>query len=261
MGMRAGAALLALGATAMAGLMALPAQQSDPAPGPIAVTLMTALPLLWGEGDIAAVLAGRSMPAPIVTALEDRVRFVAIDTIDAASLAARPLMLAQPRALAPAELVALDRWVRRGGRALIFTDPALLWESALPLGDRRRPPATGLLDPVLAHWGLELDFGSAGRRAATINRQPVTVASAGRFRVTKPGCSLAQNGLIASCPIGRGRALLIADADLLDARWWTGSREAGVPGLVAGLLTSLASAKMAGVQERTQNSDSRETRE
>ena len=117
--------------------------------------LMTALPLIWGEGG---AFDPASRPQLSYKQLQREFRVRPLDVLDEAGLASgRLLLLAQPRVLAPVELVALDAWVRGGGRALILTDPLLLWPSALPIGDVRRPPAIGLLGPLLAHWGLALD--------------------------------------------------------------------------------------------------------
>src|SRR3546814_16916837 len=57
------------------------------------------------------------------------------------------LILAQPRALTPVELLVVDEWVRAGGRALLFADPALHWAGELP-PHLPRPPRTSLLRPA-----------------------------------------------------------------------------------------------------------------
>ena len=66
-------------------------------------------------------------------------------------------MMAQPRAQTAENLVALDDWVRRGGRLLLFADPMLEWPSDRALGDPTRPPAMFADTGLLAHWGLRLD--------------------------------------------------------------------------------------------------------
>ena len=77
-----------------------------------------------------------------------------LDSFDALNVRSTPLLLlAQPRALAPAEMVKLDSWVRDGGKLLILADPALQWGSLYPLGDKRRPLFTSLLSPLFSHWG------------------------------------------------------------------------------------------------------------
>jgi hypothetical protein len=183
------------------------------------VLLMTALPLVWGEGG---AFDPNSRPAGLYTALQEEFTLRPIDALDAENLAGAPLLLLiQPRWLAPAELVALDGWVRRGGRALILTDPRLNWHSELPLGDIRRPPPVGLLGPVLGHWGLAMEPGPdwaglqfpRGRRLIAEHPGRLT-ARGGTCRITQP--------VLAECPLGQGRALVLADADLARDELWLG---------------------------------------
>jgi hypothetical protein len=192
--------------------------------------LLTALPLVWGE---LGPLDASSKPAAAFKFLEREFAIRSLDVLDRTSLGSGTLLfLAQPRALAPAEFVALDDWVRNGGRALILTDPALIWPSELPLGDIRRPPAIGLLGPVLEHWGLRLGPPAEPRaelqqiRSAGANRRLVMFAR-GRFSSDNGLCTLALDALLADCRIGKGRAILLADADMLHDRLWVGSVGSG----------------------------------
>ncbi|PZU57778.1 MAG: ABC transporter [Sphingobium sp.] len=182
-----------------------------------ALGVVTALPLFWREG--------RREHAPILAALDSAFSVRAVDRIAADSLSGVDhLLIAQPRPLAPAELVALDAWVRGGGKAVILADPLLLWPTGLPPGDRRSPPSTSLLDPLLVHWGLFLapvqpqDIQPARRFLDGGALLPV----AGVSRFTRRGgpCRLGEDGLVALCGIGKGAVRLVADADLLDDRLW-----------------------------------------
>lgn len=194
-----------------------------------ALLLMTGLPIIWGE---AGPFDPASRPAAAYQALQREFRIRPLDVIAPETLGRDQLMLlAQPRALTPAELVALDGWVRSGGRVLILTDPALSWPSRLPLGDVRRPPAIGLLGPLLDHWGLRLEAvqGAAqGPRQVRSGGAPrrLMLGTAGRFVATKPQCRTAADWL-ADCRIGRGRALLVADADLMGDGLWVAPVTAG----------------------------------
>lgn len=78
-----------------------------------------------------------------------------------------------------------------------------------------------LLSPILDHWGLHLEFDierepgvalveSAGV-AIPVNL-PGRFADAGR----DSGCALEAEAILASCEIGAGRVLVLADAALLD---------------------------------------------
>ncbi len=189
-----------------------------------AIGMMSALPLFWAEGAspdliVAGEGGGRS---PLVDMIHAR----AVDHIDGASLRGLDtLILAQPRLLQPAELVALDDWIRRGGKAVIFADPLLEWPSELPLGDPRRAPLTSLLDPLLLHWGLRLEPAAHGRggvdRRLLESGHMLMLAGASRFVPEgKTPCTFADDGLMALCTIGKGRVRLVADADLLDERLW-----------------------------------------
>lgn len=189
---------------------------------PPELMLMTALPIIWGEGG---AFDPQSRPAASYRILQAEFRVRPLDVLDEAGLAGGALLLlAQPRALAPEELVAFDTWVRAGGRAVILSDPQLLWPTELPLGDIRRPPGIGLLDPLLTHWGLRLDPGD-GRQIVVrdIGGRRLRMAAPGRFTATEPACVLSEAGLLARCRIGKGHAVLLADADLMHDGLWAGA--------------------------------------
>lgn len=184
--------------------------------------LMTALPIIWGEGG---AFDPDSRPAESYRLLEREFRIRPLDALSDASLSGRLLLLAQPRALAPEELVALDGWVRRGGRVLILADPALDWPSGLPLGDPRRPPPSSYLGPLFAHWGLWLEpRPEPGNVAEPLygeqSDRRLISAKAGRFVATRSDCQVWLPSTIARCSIGKGRAWLVADADLLRDDLW-----------------------------------------
>ena len=213
--------------------------------------LMTALPIIWGEKG-AFDPTGR--PAQAYTALQREFQVRPLDVLDKASLGRGDLLLlAQPRALAPEELVELDEWVRRGGRALILTDPALVWPSELALGDSRRPPPIGLLDPILTHWGIRID--PPADRALVVEggeSRRLAMAAPGTIATSNSGCSVERSRHLARCRIGRGEVILLADADLLHDSLWAAPGEAGAqrhqrradnPLVVADLLDELAGSR------------------
>lgn len=181
--------------------------------------LMTGLPLMWGE---TGPFDPASRPAAAFVDLRKDFSLEPVDVLDSANLArGRVLMLAQPHRLAPAELAALDSWIRRGGRALILTDPMLTWPSALPPGDIRRPPPIGLLRPLLHHWRLALDAPTEAREIeARWHGRSLVLDAPGRLRSASRDCVVAQSGWTATCRLGRGRVRVVTDADLLrDALW------------------------------------------
>ncbi|MFM9977655.1 MAG: hypothetical protein ACKVOP_06365 [Sphingomonadaceae bacterium] len=178
--------------------------------------LLTDLPLVWGEGTPADVLAGRVARAPMLAAIEARIDVTPIDALDAARLGRGVAIIAQPRRLAPDELVAFDRWVRGGGRAMIFADPELRWPSAYASGDVRRAPPVTLLDPLLTHWGLTLGDSDGREGVRTLGARRVAMLAAGRWRGPS-ACGVLADEVI-DCAIGKGRVILVGDADMLDDR-------------------------------------------
>lgn len=201
--------------------------------------LMTTLPLLWAEAaDIGEIVRAEATPGWVRAALERRFAIVPLDTLDAAALAGLDrLLLAQPRALGPAENVALDDWVRAGGRVLLFADPLLTRHSRFAVGDPRRPQDVALLSPILARWGLELRFDDSqpeGERNVSLAGIAAPVNAAGELHVT-PGatCEVAGDSMLARCRIGTGSAIVVADAALLDDGETPGAAEARRTALLA----------------------------
>ena len=92
-----------------------------------------ALPALNSSGASGVGVTGNGSPA--LTALSARFRVTPISTTSSEELAkVRLLLMAQPQAQTPENLVALDEWMRAGGRLLLLADPLLEWSSTRPLG-------------------------------------------------------------------------------------------------------------------------------
>ena len=163
------------------------------------LALLTSLPLVFGE---SFGLEGGGSAA--LARLERRYKVMPIGVADATSLKGRKLLLmAHPRAQPAEALVELDRWVRDGGRLLLLADPRLDWPSERPLGDMLRPPPAFADTGLLAHWGLRLIGPEPGG------------STAGQL-VSNGSCETAEDGAIARCRPGKGRATIIADADFLN---------------------------------------------
>lgn len=198
-------------------------------PGPRserAIGLFTSLPILWNESaDLAGLLDDAAPPHWARDAIARHGRLRPLDRLagrdGALPLPAGALLIvAQPRPLSPEENVALDSWVRGGGRVLLFADPLLTAPSAFPLGDQRRPQDVVLLSPILTRWGLELRFDQRqppGEREAVVLGRAMPVNQAGSFALRPgSGCALLAGGLAARCRIGAGTVLAVADAALLE---------------------------------------------
>lgn len=216
--------------------------QGRNAPG-VAIGLTTSLPIVWQESaDLSELLDPEGGRHWALGVLEKHGRVQPIDDL-AAAQGALPLpgkallVMAQPRPLAAVENVALDDWVRAGGHVLLFADPMLTSESRFSLGDKRRPQDAILLSPILARWGLELQFDNhqpLGERTAEVLGEAIPVNLHGRFVAlgNSRDCALTADGLLADCNIGKGRVLGLADAALLDD-----VPEEAIPGRAAALET------------------------
>ena len=162
---RLAAALLAAMLPAILGACrneAAPAEAAKPT-----VHVLTSLPLLFDEGFGLQPAKGEA-----ATFLRKRYRLKPID-LPSQLPAGGVLLAAQPRALPAEELVALDAWVRGGGKLLLLADPMLEWPSKRPLGDRLRPPVSFADTGLLMHWGLRLDAPDK-RESITIRRMALS---------------------------------------------------------------------------------------
>lgn len=212
-----------LSAAFAAGLLCLATACHADEAEPPELGLLGTIPIYWGEaGDFGEVLAGEGSNHWARAQLEADYRLRPLDALDEESLADLDyLMLAQPRALSPAENVALDKWVREGGRLLLFADPMLTGESRFAIGDRRRPQDVILLSPILTHWGLALAFDDerpVGYALLPTGGAPLPVNLPGSLSVRdgEGECAIRVADVLAECRIGKGRALVLADAALLD---------------------------------------------
>ena len=180
--------------------------------------LLTSLPVMFGA-EFSLEAAG----SPLLDALEKRYRVQAIATTSPEELArGRLLLMAHPLAQPAENLVALDQWVRVGGRVLLLADPLLEWADERAIGDITRPPPMFSDTGLLAHWGLTLAApDSRGEQRSRLAGEPVTALSPGRLHGK---CELSADQLVARCRLGKGEAMIVADADFVD---WNRARGAG----------------------------------
>ena len=207
------AALLILASGGCRAQEAAPADASEH-PG---LGLMGTIPVYWGEeAAFGDALSGNATPHWARAQLEAHYTLHPLDTLSEQSLAGLDfLLLAQPRALSGPENVALDEWVRAGGRLLLFADPLLTGESRFAIGDRRRPQGAILLSPILGHWGLQLEFDESQREGVILAGGRIPVNLPGAF-VSDGDCRAEARGVLARCEIGEGRVVAVADAAVLD---------------------------------------------
>ncbi|MCJ7421629.1 GldG family protein [Sphingomicrobium astaxanthinifaciens] len=175
--------------------------------------LVTSLPAGFTGGfDLEA-----GFGSPLLASLEQAYAVELAEYVDPGKLGEHErLLLAHPRAQPAEALVALDDWVRGGGRVLLLADPLLSARADHPLGDPGAP-APGFADTgLLARWGVRLDGPVTGGEAALmVEGVPVLLRSPGRMAVTGSGCATFAEAFAADCRIGAGRAIIAADADFL----------------------------------------------
>jgi hypothetical protein len=194
-----------------------------------ALLLLTSLPLLFNEGF--SLQGGGSL---VLKRLQTRYRIVPISVADTAELRkGRLLLMAQPPAQTPENLVTLDAWVRSGGRVLLLADPMLEWPSERPLGDPLRPPPMFTDTGLLAHWGLRLDApDERGPAERALGGFQIVTVSPGRL---EGRCSVNDDALVARCRLGGGQATIVADADLLDVNRLGPEASQNIDGLIVEL--------------------------
>ena len=189
--------------------------------------LMTTLPILWsGNGDFADILAEDAQQHWALGVLSEKHEVAALDTLSRDTLSkTKLLVLAQPRMLSGEENVALDSWVREGGHVLIFADPMLTEHSEYGIGDKRRPQDVALLDTILARWGLTLTPTTPRLETvfARLGDAELPLRGEGYFTRRDPAggaqadCEDRLGPTLVSCAIGKGRAVILADAAVLEA--------------------------------------------
>jgi ABC-type uncharacterized transport system involved in gliding motility auxiliary subunit len=148
-------------------------------PKKTAVGLISSLPL---EGDMMAMMRGR--PAEPMAVMEQLQR---LDTVKplAANIDAIPpdidvLMLAHPQNLSDKTLYAIDQFVLRGGKALVFVDPLSELQAAHP--SQASPPGAPTasnLERLFKSWGFEVPSNTVAGDRRDAQRVGVPVAGRG----------------------------------------------------------------------------------
>jgi hypothetical protein len=191
--------------------------------------LVTTLPIVFPEEFTLDAKGSKAL-----SALETRYKVLPIGTTDPQSLGqASLLLMAHPLAQPAEDLVALDAWVRKGGRALVLADPLLEWPSKHPLGDRLRPPPSFADTGLLAHWGLTLTAPvETGPRPRQLAGFEILTASPGSLAGR---CAIRDRGFVARCAVGKGKATVIADADFLNVEALDGPTDHNLDALLVEL--------------------------
>lgn len=136
------------------------------------IGILGALPLEFGPGGMMAAMRGQSQPYLI---LEQIKQFFDVKMIDATKpeeindkLGA--LVLAHPKGLSPQAQYAVDQYVLKGGRLIVFADPFSETMAAMPNPMTGQPMPGGdqssLLPELFKAWGVEVE---AGKFVADLN--------------------------------------------------------------------------------------------
>ena len=118
------------------------------------------VPLEFGPGGIMAAMRGGQVRPYMVLQMLRQTFEVKVLSGDLADIPDETtvLVVARPKTLSPAALYAVDQFVLRRGRALVFVDPAA--ESATAGGGSPDPAEQRADMPdLLAAWGLEMEAG------------------------------------------------------------------------------------------------------
>jgi ABC-type uncharacterized transport system involved in gliding motility auxiliary subunit len=125
------------------------------------VGVVTRLPL---EGDFMAAMQGRPLePYAIIDQMRQLYDVHTLNTdFDAVPSDVDVLMIVHPQNLPEKTLYAIDQYVLKGGKALVFVDPYSETQAAHP--DRMSGGNPGMggssnLEKLFAAWGLELEKG------------------------------------------------------------------------------------------------------
>ncbi|EAQ29293.1 hypothetical protein NAP1_00935 [Erythrobacter sp. NAP1] len=213
------------------------------------VGLMTSLPIYWPlEAEFADLASGNVEVPWQREVIEVRFEIVPLDTLspipaldpDAPPIdpleGLKNLAVIQPKGLSPADNVALDEWVKQGGKLLLVLDPLLTGHYHVPLGDPRRPADVALIPPVVARWGLSVEFDEeqAPLRSETFDEgSRLELAMAGAIRVydAAADCEVTAGAAMVRCKVGEGRVTLLADAAAFEGERTQDGQSASIHGL------------------------------
>jgi ABC-type uncharacterized transport system involved in gliding motility auxiliary subunit len=126
------------------------------------VGILGALPLEYGPGGMMAAMRGQSQPYLILDQIK---QFFQVKMLDAAKPEEiddkiSTLILAHPKDLSPQVQYAIDQYVLKGGRLIVFSDPYSETMAAQPnpMTGRPMPGAdqSSLLPELFKAWGVEV---------------------------------------------------------------------------------------------------------
>ena len=130
------------------------------------LALLTQLPMQFGPGGPQAMMQGRSQPYVIYEQLSE---FFTVEEVepDFTELPQETevLMLVHPPKLTEDQLFAIEQYVLKGGRALVFLDP-----HSEAMDPRATAPNASSLEPLLSAWGVTMPEGKVVGDASLAQR-------------------------------------------------------------------------------------------
>ena len=142
------------------------------------VGLITSLPLEGGMTQGQFGMGGQPTPPwAIMEGMKDLFEITNLDaTLDEIPKDISILMLAQPENLSESAQYAIDQFVMRGGKALVFVDPNA--ESANPMGGMQGGGSLEGINKLLGAWGVSIPAGKIAGDLDAATR--VNASSGGR---------------------------------------------------------------------------------
>lgn len=125
------------------------------------IGIISSLPLENGAGGMAAMMQGRAQPYMIYEELSRTYETKTLDAgFDKIPSDVDVLMIAHPTSLTPAQDYAIDQFVLKGGRALVFVDPMseLAAQSQGMMGQDSGPSSSDL-PQLFKAWGIGYNSG------------------------------------------------------------------------------------------------------
>jgi len=114
--------------------------------------LLTQLPMPYGPGGPQAMMQGQGQPYVLYEQLDEAFDLVDIDPdFTALPEGLDVLMIVHPPALSEDQLFAIDQFVLKGGRTLVFLDP-----HSEAMNPRAMAPNPSTLGPLLPAWGVTM---------------------------------------------------------------------------------------------------------
>lgn len=129
------------------------------------IGVMGALPLEFGPGGVMAAMRGQSQPYLILEQIKQFFDVKMIDPSKPEEISDKlgTLVLAHPKDLTPQAQYAIDQYVLKGGRLIVFADPFSETMAAMPNPMTGQPMPGGdqssLLPELFKAWGIEVQSG------------------------------------------------------------------------------------------------------